>query len=852
MNSATATSGITSVVADSECRQIPFQVICHHSTALMRVPMTHGLCIPRGSLVDAASWDVIGLGHDAVAAQVEVLNRWPDGSVRWLLMHFVAPEISPGCTECALVRRRVDHESRASERLPEVSTEPQLFDEHQRPLLIQPGTRQDTDGSVRNVSIRTFQVPERPFLELQLRIESWPAAGLMKVQTQLRNIRRALHKGGLWDLGDAGSFLFRGLHLEVSRPNLQPMTLIWQTETTQERQQSSAADTVQIVQFGSGSSAWNNTNHVAADGKSPVRLQGYEVRSAAGVSSGLRSEPMCRIVGKDGAIAVRVPEFWQQFPSSLSVHADRITVGLFPAAAEQTYELQGGEQKTQTIWICTSETSDDRDPLQFCEQPPRVVQSADWVADCRVLPWFPGSLDSRSDDPNVVRFQSFLNEATSGDHSIAARREKIDEYGWRNFGDVHADHEQTHYAGDNVIISHYNNQFDMICGGILNLIVSGDSKWFDLFDPLARHVMDVDIYHTQEDRTCFNGGLFWHTDHYVDAHTATHRTYSRHNAHSDNYGGGLSCEHNYTTGLLLYYFLTGSPAARESVLSLADWVIAMDDGSGTIFGLLDSGPTGLASATVFEDFHGPGRGAGNSINALVDAWTVTSDNRYLAKAEELIRRVMHPQQDCDALHLSDAEGHWSYTVCLTAVGRYLMAKRDAHQFDETYEYARQTLAHYGHWMAQNEQPALLQPEKLEYPTEAWAAQEFRKANALRIAACCCDNADEQLHMRRRADELNDAAWHDLYRFGQQHLTARCLSIVMTEGLRDLFHRTCLPDDLPAADITLPSTQWTMFVPQKIRIKHLFKQPARLALAAVNVFNPRRVIRTIDALKRHCR
>ena len=112
---------------------------------------------------------------------------------------------------------------------------------------------------------------------------------------------------------------------------------------------------------------------------------------------------------------------------------------------------------------------------------------------------------------------------------LDARRASIDEYGWRNFGDLPADHEQTHYAGSNTIVSHYNNQFDMIFGGILQLASTGDLKWFDLLDPLARHVMDIDIYHTSEDRAAFNGGLFWHTDHYVDARSGTHRTYSRHN-----------------------------------------------------------------------------------------------------------------------------------------------------------------------------------------------------------------------------------------------------------------------------------------------------------------------------------
>ena len=41
----------------------------------------------------------------------------------------------------------------------------------------------------------------------------------------------------------------------------------------------------------------------------------------------------------------------------------------------------------------------------------------------------------------------------------------------------------------------------------------------------------------------------------------------------------------------------------------------------------------------------------------------------------------------------------------------------------------------------HERPTLNHPENLEYVTNTWAAQDFRKANVLRIAATCCDDAD---------------------------------------------------------------------------------------------------------------
>src|SRR5208282_1426603 len=148
------------------------------------------------------------------------------------------------------------------------------------------------------------------------------------------------------------------------------------------------------------------------------------------------------------------------------------------------------------------------------------------------------------------------------------------------------------------------------------------------------HVMDIDRYHTTKDKAAYNGGLFWFTDHYLSAETCTHRTYSRLNRPTGNqdYGGGPSSNHNFTSGLALYYLLTGDPEALAAVIGLADWVVAMDDGRKNILGLLDGGPTGLASCTADLDYHGPGRGAGNSINVLVDAWHLTGRPDYLAKA----------------------------------------------------------------------------------------------------------------------------------------------------------------------------------------------------------------------------
>ncbi len=85
-------------------------------------------------------------------------------------------------------------------------------------------------------------------------------------------------------------------------------------------------------------------------------------------------------------------------------------------------------------------------------------------------------------------------------------------------------------------------------------------------------------------------------------------------------------EHNYSTGLWLYHLLTGSRVARDAVIGLAEWVIAMDDGNQHVLGIASSQPTGDASRTNEAEYHGAGRGAGNSINSLLNGWLLTSRN----------------------------------------------------------------------------------------------------------------------------------------------------------------------------------------------------------------------------------
>lgn len=850
---------------------VPFELRSPAGVTSAAQPVSGGLCLPRGRVFDVRSASVCGESFNT-PAQTEVLSRWSDGSIRWLLSSWVAEAALPDGSMVLQLNaatsdsvqsegdatrtnlRRTGHrflvqQSQSDGSVPsftEFEVAPQLTLSNGSVGEFEFGeVAAEVEGPIRSVYTAQGTLVAHRHISLQLRFEVWPSLNLVQVHARLLNSRRARHRGGLWDLGDPGSFVFDGLSIDAGLQGTADTDVRWKVEVDSEVRRQRGCDPLCIAQIGSGGAAWAGTNHVGADGVSTVYSRGYAAIGIDGTVRGYRSEPAVVIESDDLSLSVAIPEFWQKFPSSIVVNDGVLSAGLF-SQNSGPHELQGGEQSTQSIWLSTRSQDEQLSSLDWITGPARMIQSADWVQQAGVFDWFSGTVHGEFSD----RYSRWLSEVTSGDRSVTGRRETIDEYGWRNFGDVHADHEQTHYAGSNTIVSHYNNQFDLIYGGILNMMVSGDAAWLDLFDPLARHVMDIDIYHTDEDRAGFNGGLFWHTDHYVDARTATHRTYSRHNCpQGGDYGGGPSNEHNYATGLVYYYYLTGNPEAIAAVRSLGDWVINVDDGRQTVFGLVDDGPTGGASATIEDSYHGPGRGSGNSISVLLDAWELTKEDRYLNKAEELIRRVVHPEQDIAALDLLNAEYRWSYTVCLTSCGRYLAKMDEAGRRGPMYDYVRRTLCHFGRWMLEQERPTLSHPEGLEFVTEAWAAQEFRKANVLRIAASCCDDLDIAGHMRTKADELNDAAWRDLYEFGDKHLTARCFSIVMTEGLRDVFHRRNADHQTAQPDEAASDGEWTMFVPQRTRVKQRLKAPRELPRTLMRLCSVSRWLRTLDALRR---
>jgi hypothetical protein len=741
------------------------------------VPFARGEILPERPL---ALIDPDGTFHPV---QTRVLKQWPDKSVKWLLADFAA---SVSADSTTLWRLAGDPKALPlpapvqvvkGEELWQVDTGKGVF--HLDARIFRPFVKVlgpdgdvlapsgssclfslcgldylrpeieeivlEDDGPL-HVVIRmsgVFSTPAQQGLRFSSRLHFYSGSMAVKFEFTLHNPQAARHPKGLWDLGDEGSVFFKELAFAfalkpgpdkdifcISEPGLQPMIL--------------SGKALSIYQESSGGENWQSPNHRNHQGRVPMSRIGYVVEEDGREdATGLRANPLVWCGPPAGrGVAAAIPGFWQEFPKQIEATGDQLKIALFPGRFPDLHELQGGEQKTHAFHVAFFSLPDSLrgtlTPLQVMAAP-SVYQASGIFCD------LPGADD-------------LVDHFTSAE-KILAKREVVDEFGWRHFGEIHADHETVNHHGTEPFVSHYNNQYDFVGGAYRKAFATGDAGWLEIASDLARHVRDIDLYHTDEDREEYNHGLFWHTDHYAEAGLSSHRSYSReqkkaYELHTG--GGGPGAEHCYSTGLMLHYFQTGNPDFKQAVIDLAEWELLALTGPQTVLAALKRGVGYLqlwridrGAGRLFPR-HPLTRGTGNAIVSCLDAFEVSGDRKFLDRAQTLLRHSLHPEDDLSGRDLLNAEIAWSYTVLLSAVAKFLDKKAELVEFDGSFAHARASLLAYAEWMAEHEYPYLEKPEILEYPNETWAAQDLRKSVVFYQAARYADSIEQQKVFLERA------------------------------------------------------------------------------------------------------
>jgi len=559
--------------------------------------------------------------------------------------------------------------------------------------------------------------------------------GLMSCSITIHNPSRAIHQDGYWDLGDAGSILFRSLTVEINGTGLQkPTYSLAETEPVM----SVDGMSVSIEQSSSGGLHRVSQAHVQANGSLPDLSRCCVVTGDNDTTVEIaRASPILHYENDVASISFSLEHFWQNFPKAIHLGSNRFELALFPANKGSPHELQGGEKKTHQFFLSIDSGNDKEHALQWLRTPANIIIDSQAVYKSGVFPYaVSGYVDKEYD--------ALLSLGIEGDQSFLAKRERVDEYGWRNFGELFADHETWLYGVTTDFHSHYNNQYDPLAGFARQYALSGDHRWFVLMRDLARHILDIDLYDTDQDRVEYNHGYFWHTNHHVSAYTCTHRTFSNlHQSDLDSHSssGGPGDQHCYTTGFRLYYCLTGDVRARDALLSVTAWADKTINGSG---GLIDGairflrrglgdGLRVMKGERVFRYQYPMDRGTGNFVRALINCYRLTGEKAYLTRAEAVIENTLSATDDIALRGFNDIEGSWFYTVMLQEVADYLQLKRQENSLDESFTRILHAYFHYVEWMLENELPFLEQEDKLEFVNNTWTAQDMRKANIFYIA-----------------------------------------------------------------------------------------------------------------------
>lgn len=583
--------------------------------------------------------------------------------------------------------------------------------------------------------------------------------GAMDMTLTLHNPNSAHHPNGQWDLGDVNSIFVDALDFEVRSPHSDVQVCIHEHCYT---------NIHRIEQLGSGRSESRSRAHLMHTAE-VAPTESYTFINDQ-ISIYRNVQPYIRHQNRHYVLT----DFWQRFPSTFTSGDDGFVLSGVNAKLADYCELQPGEKWSRALQISAESTQ-----VHSCAEIPKLICTLcpEYVYLCQAIERITPSMLTN-------KWHEITRSVISTHNGFSAKQDHIDLYGFRHYGDLFADHESAYLVPDSApLISVYNNQYDPLFGLLKQYVMSGDVRYFELANALAKHVINVDIYHTQADKPEYNGGLFWHTDHYVDAETSSHRTYSSrqqsgvYDGHAG--GGGPGGQHCYTTGLAYYYLLTGNEDAKEAVTSLYQWVTRYYEGDETLYHRLlawkNRDVPGLKDVKTGR--YPLDRGTANYLNAILDMHLLTQSEQYLHHGLWVALHTVSLEDSLDELGLDNIEENWFYTVWLQAVTRLIERLTDQPKFATARANLFTLVGRFAKWMCAHESPYLTRANELEYPNQTWSAQDMRKVDVLMFAAIQASSKQDKQDYLAKALEIEQYIHQALMNSDERFFT-RIQALVM--------------------------------------------------------------------------
>ncbi|HUT36640.1 MAG TPA: hypothetical protein VNE39_24335 [Planctomycetota bacterium] len=548
-------------------------------------PVTSGVPFAQGALRDPSAMALYASDGAELPLQTEALARWPDGSVRWLLLDFQV-DLAPK-QKAALTLRHGPGTPRSEVQAPlRIRREAGATHIEAGPLAVSflagqgeltnlAEFRLDKGGSFcLRSSVR--DEADRVYVPFLVSAGPWDVvveqSGPMRACVRLEGAYRTRH-----------AQLFRYV-VRIHAFRGQPFVRLFHTFIN-DRQDALMAG-IRSLELSVGPKAETERKLALLNGQSSEGGCLVEVDDTVcevnGRPAGKRAAGWAAVQTQDAGVALGLREFWQNWPKSLEVDGSELRVGLCPEFPKGLYDgkpleeenklyyhLRGGGYsfkvgvaRTHELWALFSDGAADARRLaaffQASEDPLLATCEPAYVSSTKAAGDFPPA-----DPAKFAGYDAWLSRALD---AHLARREKGREFGMLNYGDWYGERK----------VNWGNLEYDLQHGLFLQYLRTGDRRFFLRAEQAARHHIDVDVAHATNPHLKNPWGRppeigdIWlhclnHTGGYYDEKTSglpVARTY--HMGHSTNYG------HVWVAGDLDYYYLTGDRRAREVALQVAD------------------------------------------------------------------------------------------------------------------------------------------------------------------------------------------------------------------------------------------------------------------------------------------
>lgn len=350
------------------------------------------------------------------------------------------------------------------------------------------------------------------------------------------------------------------------------------------------------------------------------------------------------IVAGDTMLGMR--SFAENHPKALLAGAGTLKLELFPRATGPVF-FGGARAKTHDLWIHfpdTAATLEERAAIGL--HPLRATIAPSWLQETRAL----GPL-SVEDARRWPAFEETLDRIVGTDlasmkGTIFDERRAEKATGWLDYGD-------SFRAGTANERRFGNAEFDFGWVLLRQYLreADHDRTWLEQSEAVLRHVMDIDVLHTEDDAPWANHGVRKHDG-----------------AGFTNHSRGPDFSHFWVRGMLAFHLTTGDARAREvAVDEVGRWIADRED---------PERPGWLVHADELRD-------VGWVLIALADLSDATGDPRWLALSQRIARVMVAPgvsedgtMRDAEFLNRRDSFMPWQQAYVADGLGRLCLALRD--------------------------------------------------------------------------------------------------------------------------------------------------------------------------------